>query len=268
MTSSVKTALSTVARAPIGYWSGFTYPFKGLRFVYFKHPKLIRFWIFPILITLLSFCMATWASWNYSSELLELVWAKPESDGWLSGVEGFFFGLVDIVLSLLLWVASAVVLALMTSVIAAPFNSALSAAVEQIVAGSSSEGEGLASIARDLGRTLSLELIKLSFYLLVMIPLFAIQCIVPGIGSILYSIFAFLFTAWFWGIDYMDWPAERRGWSSKERFRNAKTRFLTMFGFGSGVWLFLFIPFLNLFFMPAAVAGGTLLFLDLERKGQ
>jgi len=41
-----------------------------------------------------------------------------------------------------------------------------------------------------------------------------------------------------------------------------------MFGFGTGVWLFLFIPFLNLFFMPAAVAGGTLLYLDLEGPGE
>ena len=40
-----------------------------------------------------------------------------------------------------------------------------------------------------------------------------------------------------------------------------------MLGFGAGVYLFLMIPLVNLFFMPAAVAGGTLLFLDLEREG-
>ena len=30
-----------------------------------------------------------------------------------------------------------------------------------------------------------------------------------------------------------------------------------MFGFGTGVWLFLFVPFLNLLFMPAADCGKT-----------
>ena len=30
------------------------------------------------------------------------------------------------------------------------------------------------------------------------------------------------------------------------------------------MWLFLIVPFVNLLFMPAAVAGGTLLFLELE----
>jgi uncharacterized protein involved in cysteine biosynthesis len=33
------------------------------------------------------------------------------------------------------------------------------------------------------------------------------------------------------------------------------------------VWLLLFIPLVNLFFMPAAVAGGTLLFLAVQEDG-
>ena len=36
-------------------------------------------------------------------------------------------------------------------------------------------------------------------------------------------------------------------------------------GFGTGVWVLLFIPLVNLFFMPAAVAGGTMLFLAMNR---
>jgi uncharacterized protein involved in cysteine biosynthesis len=35
-------------------------------------------------------------------------------------------------------------------------------------------------------------------------------------------------------------------------------------GFGASVWVLLLIPLVNLFFMPAAVAGGTMLFLDLH----
>jgi uncharacterized protein involved in cysteine biosynthesis len=37
-----------------------------------------------------------------------------------------------------------------------------------------------------------------------------------------------------------------------------------MLGFGFAVWACLFVPLLNLVFMPLSVAGGTLLFLDLE----
>ena len=35
-------------------------------------------------------------------------------------------------------------------------------------------------------------------------------------------------------------------------------------GFGTGVWVLLFIPLVNLLFMPAAVAGGTMLFVELQ----
>jgi CysZ protein len=38
-------------------------------------------------------------------------------------------------------------------------------------------------------------------------------------------------------------------------------------GFGTGVWVLLFIPLVNLFFMPAAVAGGTMLFVALQDAG-
>ncbi len=257
-------AAKAVATPAIGYWRGFTYPFKGLRFVYVEHPGLVRYWIFPILITLVAFCGATWASWHYADALVDTFWAAPTGDGWLDGVLRFFHSAVAFLLSIALWALSTMVLVLLTSVIAAPFNGALSAAVERIATGRELGDAGILALVRDVWRTVMLELTKLLLFLAVMLPLFVLQWAVPGVGSVLYTVFSFVFTAWFWGIDYVDWSAERRGWTPSQRLANARKRFLPMFGFGSGVWLFLFVPLLNLFFMPAAVAGGTLLFLDME----
>ena len=94
-------------------------------------------------------------------------------------------------------------------------------------------------------------------------PLFIASNFIPG-GQIVYAIFGFLFTAIYFSIDYVDWPASRRNRSVAYRFGLVTDHFMPMFGFGTGVWLFLFVPLLNLLFMPAAVAGGTMLFLDLE----
>jgi len=102
----------------------------------------------------------------------------------------------------------------------------------------------------------------------VMVPLFVASFALPVAGQAVYSIFGFVFTAMYFALDYIDWPATRRGQGVGERLRIGRQRFVPMFGFGTGVWLFLFIPFLNLFFMPAAVAGGTLLYLDLEGPGE
>ncbi|MBW2402413.1 MAG: EI24 domain-containing protein, partial [Deltaproteobacteria bacterium] len=67
------------------------------------------------------------------------------------------------------------------------------------------------------------------------------------------------------GIDYIDWPAARRDWSVRDRVAFTRRQLPAVAGFGTGVSLLLFIPLVNLFFMPAAVAGGTLLFLALQQ---
>jgi len=98
----------------------------------------------------------------------------------------------------------------------------------------------------------------------VMVPMWIFSLALPVVGQILYTIFGFVFTAMYWSIDYVDWPASRQNKGVGYRFGMATKHFLPMFGYGTGVWLFLFVPFVNLLFMPAAVAGGTLLYLDLE----
>lgn len=260
----VPLAAQAVARAPLGFWTGFTYPFRGMKLVFLEHPGLARYWAFPILITLVVFCLGSWVTWTHGGELLEAWWPTPTDDAWYSGVVRFFHSIAAFLFSFVLWAVSTVVLMLLTSVIAAPFNGALSAAVEKLVTGQVLGDEGIAALVRDVGRTIALEGAKMLLYLAVMVPLFILQCGVPGLGSVVVSVVGFVFTAWFWGLDYTDWPAERRGWTVGKRFANARHRFWTWFGFGAGVWLFLFVPFVNLLFMPAAVAGGTLLFLDQE----
>jgi CysZ protein len=151
-----------------------------------------------------------------------------------------------------------------TAIIAAPFNDLLSEEVERIRTGREGAPFSLRVVLRDSVRTVGLELVKLLIWASVMGPLFLASLLLPVVGQILYTVIGFVFTAMYWSIDYVDWPASRQNRGVGFRFGMATRHFLPMFGFGTGVWLFLFIPFLNLLFMPAAVAGGTLLFLDLE----
>ena len=59
-------------------------------------------------------------------------------------------------------------------------------------------------------------------------------------------------------------PASRRGYGVRQRLTLLMVRPLTTLGFGVAVSILLFVPILNLFLMPLAVAGGTRLFLDLS----
>ena len=253
-----------MAGVPVGFFKGISYPFKGMKFVFLEHPGLIRYWIFPIFITIAAVIGAWWGSWHYSDSLTNLVWEEPTGDGFL---DGFLLGLhniVDTLVFLVLLATSLFVLMSLSSAIAGPFNAALSAEVERLVNGNKAPDTGLAGAVQDIIRMIALELLKMALYLGIMAPLFICSFFIPVVGQALYSIFGFVFTAFYFGMDYIDYPAERRGMGAGARFKYARGRFMPTMGLGAGVWIFLFVPFLNLLFMPAAVAGGTLMFLDME----
>jgi len=291
-----KLAASKVAGATgavaVGYWRGLTYPFKGLKFVFFKHPGLVRFWMVPILITGIFLACTTWAGWHSYEGITNAIWADPTAQvdhkasqgastqkpkrnkhirdvtdhDWVDTSGHYLHATFGILILLTLWLLGVVMAMFLSNIFAAPFNDFLSEEVERLETGQEGPPFSWAALTRDSLRTIGLEVLKLSIYLVVMGPLFIISNLVPVIGHALYSIFGFVFTAMYFAIDYIDWPASRKNRNVTYRFSLLTHHFMPMFGFGSGVWLFLFIPLVNLLFMPAAVAGGTLLFLDLERE--
>lgn len=261
--SVAKKAIVLPTATVVGYWRGLTYPFKGLRFVFFTHPKLARFWLPPIAITLALLVVSFTLGWSYHDDLVNAVWAQPGGDGFWIGVLGVLHWLLRALALIVLWAIGLIGVVLMTNVIAAPFNDLLSEEVEHLATGRPGQPFSVAVLFRDTLRTVGLEVLKLAIYACVMIPMFVISY-VPVVGAVIYAVVGFLFTTLYFAIDYVDWPASRRNRSIHFRFGMLHEHFMPMFGFGTGVWLFLFIPLVNLLFMPAAVAGGTLLFLDLE----
>lgn len=266
--SRIKSAASAAIAAPkalsVGYWSGLKYPFKGMRFIYGQHPELAKIWIFPIIITLGFLILLFLGSNEFHAALTNMMWEEPTGDGFGASIGRFFHGFVEILVWLLMMVAGLLIVVVTSTVVAAPFNDALSEAVECIVTGTEPKPFSLGVVLRDTVRTVGLELLKLLLYALVMVPLFLASLVVPVVGQILYTVFGFFFTATYFAIDYVDWPASRQNRGIGYRLELIRQNFLPMLGFGSGVWLCLFIPLVNLLFMPAAVAGGTLLFLDLQ----
>lgn len=247
----------------LGPLTGLRYPFRGARFVYLKHPSLARFWIPPILLT--SVALFAMVYGVLQLEIVESFWAAPVGEDAMQAVGRFIHGLLEWIMTALLLVVGFMAVALVTSVLAAPFNDALSEAVEALVTGNRGPPFSLSKLIGDLGRTMGLELTKLACWALVMLPLLLVSFFVPVLGPVA-SVVGFCFTVGYFALDYVDWPASRRGLPVGSRIALISSNPGTMFGFGTGVWLFMFIPIVNLLFMPAAVAGGTLLFLDLETR--
>ena len=257
-----------VVKSPIGFARGLSYALRGMRFVYVQHPKLARYWVFPILITGLALAAVFYGAGSYYDDLGGAVWSLfPESwndaAGWVGGLVSALRWLIELIAGILITLLGLVLVLVLSSVVAAPFNDALSEAVEHILTGESAPPFSLSRMVADIVRTIRLELLKVLVYLAVVGPMFLASFIIPGVGQVL-SLVGFALTAVYLGIDYVDWPAARRNWSVRDRVAFTRRQLPAVAGFGTGVWVLLFIPLVNLLFMPAAVAGGTMLFVALH----
>ena len=265
--SKVARSATAVVTSPVGFLRGVSYVLRGMRFVYVQHPALARYWVFPILITGASLAAVFYGAGSYYDDLGGAVWSLfPESwneaTGWVGGLLRALRGLIEFIAGVLLTLLGLVLVLVVSAVVAAPFNDALSEAVEHILTGETAPPFSLSRMVADVARTVRLELLKVMLYLAVVGPMFLASFVIPGVGQAV-SLVGFALTAIYLGIDYVDWPAARRDWSVRDRLAFARRHLPAVAGFGTGVWLLLFIPLVNLLFMPAAVAGGTILFLSL-----
>lgn len=250
---------------PTDFLRGLGYAFKGLRILR-KYPGLARYWSVPIVLTSMSLLASVVLAVRYHDDLLDLLWHAPLGEGWLVGLSRGLYWLArgaSFLLSLGVLVLACVVFSM---VVAAPFNDALSEAIEERETNTPSPPFSLSRFLSDLARTLSLELLKLSAFIAIMMPLTIFSWLVPGVGHVVSAVVGSFFTASYFALDYTDWPASRRGLGVRQRLSLFSARPWLMVGFGVAVWGCLFVPILNLAFMPIAVAGGTRLFLDLEAE--
>lgn len=250
-------------RIDLGFLRGFSFPFRGARFVYLRYPGLVRFWILPVLISATLLVTVGYGALTLREQLVDSLWVASSGEGFWGVLSRAAHAVLEWLLAFMLFVAGGAVVALLSSLLAAPFNDALSQEVERLSGLPPGAKVTATAVVKDFGRTILLELRKLGLYAAVMLPLTLVSWLIPGVGPIVHSVVGFYFTAAFLCVDYLDWPAARRQWSVGRRLGHLRRYPLTTFGFGTGVWLFLLVPFVNLLFMPAAVAGGTLLFLEL-----
>ena len=265
---AVMEGAGAVVRSPLGFVRGLSYAFRGMRFVYFQHPGLARYWLFPVVITGVALFGVFYGAGSYYDDLGDAVWSWmpaswDEATGWVGTLLVALRWFIDLLLGLLLTLFGLVLVVILSSIVAAPFNDALSEAVEHILTGEPAPPFSFKRMVADIVRTIRLEVLKVLVYAAVVGPMFLASFFVPGVGQII-SLVGFALTAVYLGIDYVDWPAARRNWSVAERVTFARQRLAAVAGFGTGVWVLLFVPLVNLFFMPAAVAGGTMLFIAFQ----
>jgi CysZ protein len=178
-------------------------------------------------------------------------WLEKLLPSWLSWLEWLIWPLFAVTILLIVFFS----FTLIANLIAAPFNSYLSASVEQKLTGSKPENMVNEPVWKTVVRTVRAELRKTVYFLLWLIPL-ALLTIIPVINVA--APFAwFLFAAWSFSIEYMDSPLGNRGMLFDEiRSYNRKNRMRSL-GLGTGVFIMTSIPVLNFLAMPVSVCAAT-----------
>ncbi|WP_237066284.1 sulfate transporter CysZ [Microbulbifer guangxiensis] len=153
---------------------------------------------------------------------------------------------------------------IITNIIAAPFNGFLAEKVEELLTGRAPPPEPLLSM---VWRTIGRELRKLMYFIGWGIVIFIIAMLTSWTVFIP-AVLGGLWGAWCMAIQYVDYPLDNHQRPFAELKSVLRRRKFTSLGFGGAVMLAKMVPVLNIFVMPAAVAGGTVLWVErLRREG-
>ncbi len=210
-------------------------------------PGLRRYLLAPVAINIVVFVIIGWIGFSQFDSLLNTF--LPESS-WLSFLRWLLWPLFALSVLLITFYTFTAV----ANLIAAPFNSLLSAKVEELLTGNKPP-ESRRTLQQLILPTIQSELRKLGYFLLRAIPLLLLF-VIPGI-NLLAPFLWLLFSAWFLAIEYADYPLGNHGLDFRSQHDRLKQTRLAALGFGGGVTLLMMIPILNFAAMPAAVVGAT-----------
>jgi CysZ protein len=227
---------------------GVHYLRQGLKLM--RQPGLRRYVAIPLLLSTLVFS----AGIVVGIQLLEVLlgWLLGWLPGWLGWVRYLLWPLFVLTALLLVFYS----FALVTNLVAAPFNGLLAEAVERHLTGAPLEDTGgWQAVLRDIVPSLLSELRKLLYFLLRALPL-GVLFLIPAVNLAAPFLWA-LFSAWMLAIEYADYPMANHLLKFAEQRRRLRSRRLLAYGFGGGSLLMTLIPVVNFLAMPASVAGAT-----------
>jgi CysZ protein len=233
------------------------YIIRGAIFVW-SHRVLWKYAAAPVIISIVILVGSYILLYDLFIKLI-----SPYTSNWYGQV---IYYLLLVIVTVAVLGLSLFVITRLASAIAAPFNDVMSRKVEEISAGGFHETPfSLLMLLKDSGRLLVHSFRLLGLYLALLI-LGLVLVLIPVIGPALYTCFGVLLSAYMFAYEYFGYPMDRRrfSWAQKQKF--VRSRLGSTLGFGLGNVAFAAIPIINFFFIPAAVVGGTLLFLDMTKE--
>ena len=244
-----------------GFIASASYIGTGWRLI--RTPGLRRFVVAPLLINLMIFAgLGWWINTLATQWLQSLALFASLGDWWIiNAIEVVLRWIVTLVLVFSL----AYLFTLLANLLGAPFNGLLSERVEAHLTGQiPNQAPGWMTLIKSVPRLLGSEVSKLLYLIICIVPLLILQFI-PVINLVA-PLLLFLFGAWMFALEYMDYPMGNRGAVFRDVRKRLRKHRSAAFGFGSVVAVLSMVPLANLIIMPVAVAGATALYVDHLRE--
>jgi|GEM_PF-5437304 len=246
--------LSVLPRWIRDFFSGISYPFKGLLYM-LRHPDVFKHSLIPIAFSLVGLAASLWIT-------LQIVF--PAFANWITewtGQAAWYqdiarYGLYVLGMVALMVVAFALSF-LLFSVLMGPFKTRLAGRVFDELGmleertPRSAVGTAIYDIFMELKRLLVITVTYAGVWFL---------SFIPGVGSILSLVLSFLLSIFVFAYEFMDYGMERQQLVMTARIKRIFSRPFLTAGFGLSCIPLLIVPFMNVATILACVIGGALLY--------
>ncbi|WP_224243939.1 EI24 domain-containing protein [Hyalangium gracile] len=225
----------------------------------FRSGKLFLLSALCALVTLVALVGLVALLWRYTPELVGSFFARPEA--WYG--KAAWYAVLTLTFVVLLVVGANTVPPLLL----APLQDPLSETTEELCGGPPSPPFSLGGFLRGLVTGIAHTLARIFFLLLGLLVLLPLN-LIPVAGSILWTVLGSLWSMMWMAGEHLAGPMTRHLYPFAEVRRMLRQRTALCLGFGAGVYLLLWVPVLNTFFLPVAIVAGTLLYRGLVAAGQ
>lgn len=232
------------------------YLFRG--FGMLTKPGIRRYAAGPIAAALVLYGAIAWISRTYFERLAATI--EGYLPAWFLEWGHWILWILYIVLAggILL-----VTFVLAVNLVGAPFNTLLAEAVELRLTGRRAPSVPLHLFLRRVPGIILTELKKLLYFAVWCVP-FLIFFLIPPI-NVAAPFLWYLFCSWMFALTSADYAMDNDGVPFREMRRRLKENFALATGFGAAGFFLATVPIVNLFVMPAAVAGATIMWVERLR---
>ena len=183
-----------------------------------------------------------------------------------AGSGGILSGIVSVILFILTGFIGIIIFYLLASLIASPFNGLMVESMLGRVGYIKDSDKGfIKSIANELFRSLKFEGIKLTL-IVIFISGSLLLGLLPIIGVVVAGILTYFGNTYLALVEYYDPVLSSSGVEVRDRFRHVKKNLKGNFGLFLLSGLMIYIPIINILYIPFAVITATLTYIKSNPK--